>query len=393
MMRRPQGQSNPKDSAQLIADLVQEAAKERWRKERRKRRREFFGWLRAAPSWLKTLVAIALALLVVLVGDGIRREAKEFKATLVAFTGSVTVFQHADNRSVPASLNMALRDKDVVRTGANSTATLVFPDGSAIQLEPNTEFEVRLLDFVRGGVRDRSFMVRFGAAVAYVSQFFGARSQATVCTPTAVAAVRGTGFRVVYDPYNKQTVVQVVDGAVRFRTPITETASQPGQMATAIGYQLGTVQGLPQGTQQILAATVNQLRRFEQPPHWLQRIEWAINNALDPFLQILGLTPGGWSYASANFARRTACMEALRRLRIHLESLNELPDYLNPVTLQELTGLHPRERERILSAFAGNMLESYRKIGRDQYIVRARAKDKKRTLYEMTVAEIREVSE
>ncbi len=393
MMRRPQGQSNPKDSAQLIADLVQEAAKERWRKERRKRRREFFGWLRAAPSWLKTLVAIALALLVVLVGDGIRREAKEFKATLVAFTGSVTVFQHADNRSVPASLNMALRDKDVVRTGANSTATLVFPDGSAIQLEPNTEFEVRLLDFVRGGVRDRSFMVRFGAAVAYVSQFFGARSQATVCTPTAVAAVRGTGFRVVYDPYNKQTVVQVVDGAVRFRTPITETASQPGQMATAIGYQLGTVQGLPQGTQQILAATVNQLRRFEQPPHWLQRIEWAINNALDPFLQILGLTPGGWSYASANFARRTACMEALRRLRIHLESLNELPDYLNPVTLQELTGLHPRERERILSAFAGNMLESYRKIGRDQYIVRARAKDKKRTLYEMTIAEIREVSE
>ncbi len=392
-MRRRQGQSSPKDSAQLIADLVQEAAKEQWRKERRKRRREFFGWMQAAPSWVKTLVAVALVLLVVLIGDGIRREAKEFKATLVAFAGSVTVFQHADNRSVPASLNMALRDKDVVRTGANSTATLVFPDGSAIQLEPNTEFEVRLLDFVRGGVRDRSFLVRFGAAVAYVSQFFGARSQATVCTPTAVAAVRGTGFRVVYDPTTQQTVVQVVDGAVRFRTPITETASRPGQMATASGYQLGTVQGLPQGTQQILVATVNQLRRFEQPPHWLQQIEWAINNALDPFLQILGLTPGGWSYASANFARRTACMEALRRLRIHLESLNELPDYLNPVTLQELTGLHPRERERILSAFAGNMLESYRKIGRDQYIVRARAKDKKRTLYEMTIAEIREVSE
>ncbi|MDT7898260.1 MAG: hypothetical protein RRB24_10520, partial [Armatimonadota bacterium] len=92
-------------------------------------------------------------------------------------------------------------------------------------------------------------------------------------------------------------------------------------------------------------------------------------------------------------ARRTACKEALRRLRIHLESLNEVPEYLNPVTLQELTGLHPKEKERILSAFAGNMLESYRKVGRDQYIVRVRARDKKRTLYEMTIAEIRPVPE
>jgi hypothetical protein len=164
-------------------------------------------------------------------------------------------------------------------------------------------------------------------------------------------------------------------------------------MAAASGYQLVGTQPLQPDSQRVLAATVTQLRRFEQPPNLLQRIEWAINNALDPFLQILGLTPGGWSYAASNFARRTMCMEALRRLRTHLESLNEVPDYLNPVTLQELTGVHSKEKERILSAFAGNMLESYRKIGRDQYIVRARAKDKKRTLYEMTVAEIRQVPE
>jgi len=392
-MWRRASKLQPKNEAELIADLIRQAEREQLRKERRRRRRHWFGWLQEAPGWFKTLITVTLAVLVALIADGIRRESKEFKATLVSFSGSVSVFQNTTNQWVTAKPEMALRDKDVVRTGANGTATLVFPDGSAIQLEPNTDFEFRLLDFVRGGVRDRSFMVRFGSAVAYVSQFFGTKSQATVCTPTAVAAVRGTGFRVVYDPATKQTIVQVVDGSVRFRTPIAETASQPGQMAAASGYQMAGTQPLPTEYQRMLAATISQLRSFEQPPNLLQRIEWAINNALDPFLQILGLTPGGWSYASANFARRTMCMEALRRLRTHLESLNELPDYLNPVTLQELTGVHPKEKERILSAFAGNMLESYRKIGRDQYIVRARAKDKKRTLYEMTIAEIRQVPE
>lgn len=391
-MWRRASKVQPQNTVESIADLIRQAEREQLRKERRRRRRQWFGWIQEAPSWLKTLITVTLVVLVALIADGIRRESKEFKATLVSFSGSVSVFQNTTNQWVPAKPEMALRDKDVVRTGANGTAILVFPDGSAIQLEPNTEFEVRLLDFVRGGVRDRSFMVRFGSAVAYVSQFFGAKSQATVCTPTAVAAVRGTGFRVVYDPATKQTIVQVVDGSVRFRTPITETASQPGQMAAASGYQLVGTQPLSPEYQRVLAATVTQLRRFEQPPSLLQRIEWAINNALDPFLQILGLTPGGWSYASANFARRTMCMEALRRLRTHLESLNELPDYLNPVTLQELTGGIQKRRNASSAPLPGTCWRVTEKLVATNTSSEPAPKTKTH-LYEMTIAEIREVPE
>ncbi len=380
----------PKSDAEIIADAIKEAARQYERRERARRRRERFLWLRAMPGWLKTLLLLGLTVLAALVGDGIRRESKEFKASLVTFFGQVSVLPHGQQGWRTPEPNMMLRDKDLVRTGANSSATIIFPDGSAIQLEPNTEFEVRLLDFARGERRDRSFMVRFGAAVAYISQFFGAQSQATICTPTAVAAVRGTGFRVVYDPNTQKTFVQVAEGAVRFRTPVGEAMFQPGQMVAATGYQLQRAQGLPQPAQRALTAQVGQLRQYEHPPSLLQQVEWFLTNLLDPVLQILGLTPGGWSYAANNFARRTACKEALRRLRIHLESLDEVPNYLNPVTLQEL-GLNPQERDRILSAFAGNMLEGYRKVGRSDYIVRTRARDKKQTLYEMTIAEIREV--
>ncbi|MCX7967719.1 MAG: FecR family protein [Armatimonadetes bacterium] len=388
--------SKPKSDAEIIVEAVKEAQKQYERRERVRRRREkfgrLFGWLREAPSWLKALVTFGVAILVVFIADGIRRESAEFKATLVAFNGQVWVQRASSQNWVAAEANMALRDKDLVRTGANGTATLVFPDGSAIQLEPNTEFEVRLIDFFRGGIRDRSFMVRMGALTAYVSQFFGAKSQAAVCTPTAVAAVRGTGFRVFYDPNTRQTYIQVVEGTVQFKTPVSETTSRAGQMGAAIGYQLRANQSLPVEAQRLLANNVNTLRQHEKPPSLLQHVEWAILQILDPFLQILGLTPGGWSYAAADFARRTMALEAMRRLRTHMEALNEVPNYLNPVTLAELN-LHPAEKERILRAFAGNMLESYRKIGRDQYIIRARARDKRRTLFEADIAGVRQVRE
>ncbi len=388
--------SKTKSDAEIIVEAVREAQKQYERGERARRRRErfgrLFGWFTEAPSWFKTVLIVGLIVLVSLIADGIRRESAEFKATLVAFGGQVWVQRANSANWIPAEANMALRDKDLVRTGANGMATLVFPDGSAIQLEPNTEFEVRLIDFFRGGIRDRSFMVRMGAVTAYVSQFFGVKSQATVCTPTAVAAVRGTGFRVFYDPNTRQTVIQVVEGSVQFKTPIGETLAQAGQSGFALGYQLRETQNLPTDAQRFLASNVNTLRQNERPPSWLQRIEWAILHPLDPFLQILGLTPGGWSYAAADFARRTMALEAMRRLRTHMEALNEIPEYLNPVTLAELN-LHPAEKERILRAFAGNMIESYRKIGRDQYIIRARARDKRRTLFEADIAGVRQVRE
>ncbi|MCS7191643.1 MAG: FecR family protein [Armatimonadetes bacterium] len=388
--------SKPKSDEEIILEAVKETQKEYERRQRSKRRREKLGWIvvwiKESPSWLKGLIILALIALIGFIADGIRRESAEFKANLVAYSGQVWVQRANTQNWIAPEANMALQDRDLVRTGINGMATLVFPDGSAIQLEPNTEFEVRLLDFFRGGIRDRSFMVRMGAVTAYVSQFFGAKSQATVCTPTAVAAVRGTGFRVVYDPNARQTYLQVVEGAVQFKTPISEVMSQAGQMGGAAGYQLQATQTLPTSAQRMLAASVSTLRQYEKPPSLLQRIEWAILNPLDPFLQILGLTPGGWSYAAADFARRTMALEGMRRLRTHMEALNEVPDYLNPVTLAELN-LHPREKDRILRTFAGNMLESYQKIGRDQYIIRARARDKKRTLFEADIAGVRQVRE
>jgi FecR-like protein len=400
MKRQQKGSSRSKGDGSDILDALQEYDTQRTKRIKKEKFQgkmgKLFGWLRAAPGWIKGALIAAVVILVALIGDGIRRESGEMNATMVAFQGKVTVQRGGGTQSVNPQPKMALSNKDVVKTGPNSTATLVFPDGSAVQLEPNTEFEVRLLDYARGGERDRSFMVRTGSVIANVSRFFGAKSQATICTPTSVAAVRGTGFRVVYDPQQKQTYVQVVEGKVTVRTPAGTTDTGKGQMVRTAGYQVGGVQGLPGRRETSLGGQLDQMtRQYEKAPGVLERVEMAVNGFFDPFLQILGLTPGSWSYNTNNFARKAACMEALRRLRTHLAGAatgGDVPNYLNPVTLEEIQQ-DPREVRKLLDAFAGNMLESYQKTGSDTYIIRARARNRGRTLYELTEASVREVRE
>ncbi len=396
MLRRKKPHTDPNAStADILRDALGEAAREHQKKARQRRRKGRFAFLGRMPGWLQALVKLALVLLVILIIDGVRRENKELSATLVSFTGQVTVFTPGQSTATAAQPNTVLRDKDVVTTSAGSSAMITFPDGSAIQLEPGTQFVVRLLDFARGQMRDRSFMLNYGGLAARVSSFFGGNpdSQATICTPTAVAAVRGTGFRVVYDRTSKQTVLQVTDGRVLFRTGYRPVECVPGQSMSAEGYQMQAAQGLTRDVQRVLAGRVSQMSVYEKPPSTLQRVEWAAINFLDPVLQVMGVAPGCWSYSSIDFARRTAAQEGLRRLRTHIaEAAEKAPQYVNPVTLAEL-GLNESERERILNAFSGKMIIAYQKMPGDQYQVWARARDKKRTLYRMSESSIEKVVE
>jgi hypothetical protein len=385
--RKSSKPTQPKSQAEELLEALNQMSDQHQRRERAKRRGKWFKWWGNMPGWGRSAAKIALGLLLILLVDGMRREGHEFYASLASIVGQVTVRKSGTGQLSAATANTSLGDKDVVATGANGSATIVFPDGSAIQLEPNTQFEVRLMDFARGEVRNRSFMVRAGAAIMNVSQLFGARSQATVCTPNAVAAVRGTGFRVAYNPNSRETSLQVVDGAVQFRTPAGETQAQVGQATGAMRYQLQGVQGLQQQMQNAIANQVRQLTQYVVPMNLLQRVESSLLNLLDPVLQLLGLAPGSWGWSSTNFGRRTACMEALRRLRLSIEQETDAPQFLNPITLEELQ-MNPTERDRILSAFADNMLLLYRKLGQNNYVVRVRARDKSKTLFELTPAGI-----
>jgi len=397
--------SDPKSGKQqaggnALLDALKEVEQDRQKKLRDQRRAKklgkWFGWMRRLPGGVRVALISLVSLFVILVGDGVRREGQELTARLVSVKGQVSLQKAGAGALATAAVNTTLGERDLLLTGRDGEATLAFPDGSAILVEPNSRFEVRLLGFSRGEVRDRSFIVHVGSAVAHFSKRFGKGSRGAVSSPTAVAAVRGTGFRVFYDPdpSRKQTYLAVIEGTVQFRTGAGAAPVTANQLSVATGPQIQATQGLQPDAQQRIAAQLQALRQYERTPGFLEALEKRINSALNPVLQLLGIAPGGWSYQAIDFARLAACREAMRRLGTHLEGTagGDIPDALNLVTLEELQ-LAPQEQRNLLDAFSGGILESYQKSGRNQYVIRARARDQKHTLFELVPGSVREVKE
>ena len=218
-----------------------------------------------APRSRPTVWVIGLAAILFALASHVAFGAPaEHAATLEAFAGEVKVLQGGTTPATP-TLQMFLRCKDVIYTGKSSSATIVFPDGSAIQLEPKTRFTIQLLEYA-GGQRRRSFSLHYGSVVARISHFFGAGSKASISTPTAVAAARGTGFRLSYDALTALTTLAVTDGTVEFTCGGIMTLCHAGETIFARGRVPGTPQETSPDTQGQFLQQMNGLEAYEIAP-------------------------------------------------------------------------------------------------------------------------------
>jgi len=362
-------------------------------KRQRKRHSNYrMGLMGAFPDWARKVLKVALFIAIVLIVDGVRRESLEFSARIYSYSGQVQVQKADEPGWEPVASDTVLLDGDLVTTGQSSYAVVVFSDGSAVQLDPNTQFVVRILDFTRGGRRDHSFMLNYGTITARISSFFGTDSLTTVCSPSSVAAARGTGFRVSYEPDTHQTRLQVHNGIVNFQSGYNIVNSTAGQEVNSEYYEMSPPRAAPVTALSYVGGQLNSMSTYEKEPGTLQETEYNLNSFCDPVLQLVGLAPGGWGYNSIDFARRGACMEALRKLQAAIEAvgIQGIPVYLNPVTLEELK-LSDKETKAILGTFSDMMLQGYVKTGQDRYTIYARARDRNRTLYELTESSLEEL--
>lgn len=149
----------------------------------------------------KTLV-VPLALL--------RREA--LTAKVAAFSGDVKI------GGAPVKAGMTLGAGSVIETGANSFVTLVLADDSRVTLPSQSRVRVETLDrIVLDGRIDRKFAIEAGRAEFGVTPRARAEDRFLVRTPVAVAAVRGTEFRLAHDAASGNSVVSVMEGDVASR--------------------------------------------------------------------------------------------------------------------------------------------------------------------------------
>ncbi|MDO9052033.1 MAG: FecR domain-containing protein [Methylotenera sp.] len=133
-------------------------------------------------------------------------------ALVLAVTGSVQV-------NLPNSAAYELHSGEKLYSGAklhtaaNSSATLQFADGSTAMVQPNSIMQLDTMSvYEGGGMVDTKLRLQQGRAEIKANPEHKPDNRMEVITPSAVAAVRGTEFRVAVE--NAVTLEETLDGRV-----------------------------------------------------------------------------------------------------------------------------------------------------------------------------------
>jgi hypothetical protein len=135
--------------------------------------------------------------------------------------------------AAPLVVGATLAEGERVQTGEDGFATLEFADGTHLVIPPNTSLELRSLrKTALTGTTDRVVDLHRGEVDSEVTRATKKDDRFQIRSPSVVAGVRGTRFRVNYDSGNGSTAVEVLEGAVGV------DADASGQGAPAPGVPL-----------------------------------------------------------------------------------------------------------------------------------------------------------
>ncbi len=156
-------------------------------------------------------------------------------AEVVHAYGSVSVTRLSTETAIALISGENLAAGDVVRTGAQSSATLRFVDGARVLLRPDSELKIERLAQSRAGASTTLRLERGSAdsAVPPVSSARGASapSRYEMRTPQANLGVRGTDFRTAAE--GGTTRVEVLEGRVGARAGSGNAAARSESLVGA----------------------------------------------------------------------------------------------------------------------------------------------------------------
>jgi hypothetical protein len=120
-----------------------------------------------------------------------------------------------DGPFTPLRVDMALSEGDRVRTGDHGFVTLETQDGSHISVPPSSMIKISALQqTVLTGAIDRTIELLRGEVDSVVIHATKKDDRFQIRSPSVIAGVRGTHFRVAYNPDLQTTAVEVLDGTV-----------------------------------------------------------------------------------------------------------------------------------------------------------------------------------
>ncbi|RDJ99957.1 peptidase M23 [Paraburkholderia lacunae] len=115
----------------------------------------------------------------------------------------------------PLSVGMTVGEGDRIRTGHDGFVTLELPDGSHVSILQEGTLDIgKLRNTVLTGAADRVLELHRGEVDSEVTHATRKDDRFQIRSPSVVAGVRGTRFKVAYDGDAQITAVEVLDGAV-----------------------------------------------------------------------------------------------------------------------------------------------------------------------------------
>lgn len=138
---------------------------------------------------------LAVLMALISVNEGVASEAGLLKTV----SGHVTITR--DQMKIKAEKGMQLETRDVLSTGQESTAGIIFSDGTVFTLGPDAEFEMRKYAFEPGiQSYDFSVFLKKGTVVYNSGKIAKLAPEAVdIQTPKATVGIRGTRLIISVD--------------------------------------------------------------------------------------------------------------------------------------------------------------------------------------------------
>lgn len=145
--------------------------------------------------------------------DWLKREAT--LAQVVFVQGQVSLQRLGEPERLPVSVGMPVRPADTLRTGAQSSVSLRFADGSRLLIVPDSQLTVEdMVVYGRTGLNGTRLRIDHGSADTRVVPNAPKAPAFEVTTPAMNLGVRGTDFRVRVEPDGASARLEVLAGQV-----------------------------------------------------------------------------------------------------------------------------------------------------------------------------------
>ncbi|RCS57565.1 FecR family protein [Parvibium lacunae] len=151
------------------------------------------------------------------------------QAELVKQSGEVTIRNPRGSDSAPTG--STIPESSVIQTGENGYVTVKLPDGSLLHIPAASQIHLaKLKRYLHGPVLETQIQVERGRIETQVAKQ-APGSRFSIGSPTAIAGVRGTEFRLAYRPGTQITTTEVEEGRIQFgaNKPLNDESTKPGQ--------------------------------------------------------------------------------------------------------------------------------------------------------------------